>query len=172
MGWAWKWSYLGTDLQILIRRDGGRGSTVRGGKTMLREGAGGVISRCLLWMNVLWVCEHPPCRPQAQVQSPPNPVFTFWTWLVVISCPKAQFPAHSLEPGCWLRKGTCCVDGGDTTKVQQRLHQLGTRGGAAFRLLWSASAPGGDPTPSPPPREELEMFPAPFVRCRPGSSFP
>lgn len=113
-----------------------------------------------------------PMQATGPGPEPAHPVFTFWTWLVVISCPKAQFPAHSLEPGCWLRKGTCCVDGGDTTKVQQRLHLLGTGGGAAFRLLWSASAPGGDPTLCPPPREELEMFPALFVRCRPGSSFP
>ena len=82
---------------------------------------------------------------------PAHPVFPLWTWLVVISCPKAQFPAHSLEPGCCLRKGTCYVDEGDTTKVQQRLCLLGT-GGGWFQAAVICSCTRWGPNPEPTPR--------------------
>ena len=115
----------------------------------------------------LWASRMQATGPDPE---PTHPVFTPGP-ACGYKLPKNPVPAHNLEP-MLAQKGDMLCGWRAHHQITTKTAPTGDWRGAGFMLLWSASAPGGDPTSSPPPGEELEMFPAPSVRCRPGSSFP
>lgn len=93
----------------------------------------GVISRCLLQMNVLWVCEHPPCRPQPQVWSPPTQCSPLGL-LVAISCPKTQF-LLTIWNRMLAQKGDMLCGWRGHHQITTKTAPTGDWRGAGFRLL-------------------------------------